>query len=426
LTTIVPWTNVTQISIAFSEPVTLGQASLTLYNSANAAISSSNYSYDSSTFVATWQFSTALAANKYVINLAANSVSDTAGTELDGAWTTGVSTFANGSGDGTPGGDFNFYFDVLPGDANNSGTVTNGDVLDSKLQVGAVANAGNYRDDVNGAPNITNSDVLLEKLQVGSNINSFPTPQLPPQTEVADAITDDQPSVATFDAGTRTGEVVIVAAPAAYIVPVLLPAASLPPASQPAAEVIAAPAVSDTVPSMDTSVASTPMLQPSQAPVTSVLTIGPSVASNSAVVSPAGSGVADPAAVTDVVFGASPGAATASASGSQATALELALNSLDPDLLPVLSLSVPIADEHFTAPTNTAPTNTGPTSTGLAGTSATAASLLARDAIFSLDFEAADSSWTSDKPKAGRRMLSHQAATRPLWFDRAISQNAGR
>ncbi|HEX3658961.1 MAG TPA: autotransporter-associated beta strand repeat-containing protein [Pirellulales bacterium] len=431
LTTIVPWTNVTQISIAFSEPVTLGQASLTLYNSANAAISSSNYSYDSSTFVATWQFSTALAANKYVINLAANSVSDTAGTELDGAWTTGVSTFANGSGDGTPGGDFNFYFDVLPGDANNSGTVTNGDVLDSKLQVGAVANAGNYRDDVNGAPNITNSDVLLEKLQVGSNINSFPTPQLPPQTEVADAITDDQPSVATFDAGTRTGEVVIVAAPAAYIVPVLLPAASLPPASQPAAEVIAAPGVSDTVPSMDTSVASTPILQPSQAPVTSVLTIGPSVASNSAVVSPAGSGVADPAAVTDVVFGASPGAATASASGSQATALELALNSLDPDLLPVLSLSVPIADEHFTAPTNTAPTNTaptntGPTSTGLAGTSATAASLLARDAIFSLDFEAADSSWTSDKPKAGRRMLSHQAATRPLWFDRAISQNAGR
>jgi hypothetical protein len=182
---------------------------------------------------------------------------------------------------------------------------------------------------------------------------------------------------------------------------------------------------------MDTSAASTPMLQPSQAPVTSVLTIGPSVASNSAVVSPAGSGVADPAAVTDVVFGASPGAATASASGSQATALELALNSLDPDLLPVLSLSVPIADEHFTAPTNTAPTNTaptntGPTSTGLAGTSATTASLLARDAIFSLDFEAADSSWTSDKPKAGRRMLSHQAATRPLWFDRAISQNAGR
>jgi autotransporter-associated beta strand protein len=228
LTTIVPWTNVTQISIAFSEPVTLGQASLTLYNSANAAISSSNYSYNSSTFVATWQFSTPLAANKYVLNLAANSVSDTAGMALDGAWTTGVSTFGDGSGNGTPGGDFNFYFDVVPGDANNSGSVTNGDVLDSKLQVGAVANSSNYLDDVNGAANITNSDVLLEKLQVGSNINAFPTPQLPPQSAPAaapgDATPDDVPADdVTFDS---SGNSVVVIAPAAgFVLPTLVPAA---------------------------------------------------------------------------------------------------------------------------------------------------------------------------------------------------------
>jgi hypothetical protein len=267
--------------------------------------------------------------------------------------------------------------------------------------------------------------VLLEKLQVGSNINVFPTPQLPPQTELADAITDDQPSVATFDAGTGTGAVVIVAAPAAYIVPVLLPAASLPPVSQPAVETIAAPVASDTVPLMAASVASTPMLQPSQAPVTSVLTIGPSMASNSAVVTSTASGAADAGTVADVVFGTSRAADAAGASGSQAAALELALNSLDTDSLPALSLPVPIGDEHFTLPTSMGPRSTGPTSTGLAGTSATAASLLARDAIFSLDFEAADSSWTSDEPVAGRPMQSHKVATPPLLLDRAISRSAG-
>ncbi|HEX4144189.1 MAG TPA: choice-of-anchor tandem repeat GloVer-containing protein [Pirellulales bacterium] len=201
--TTIPWTNVTQISIAFSEFVNVSQGSLTLYNSANTIVPASGYSYNSTTNIATWQFSTALVANKYVINLAASSVSDANGVKLDGAWTTGVSTFAARSGDGTPGGDFNFYFDVLPGDANASGTVTNGDVLDTKLQVGAVSNANNYQLDVNGAPNITNSDVLLEKLQVGSNINNFSTPSLPAQSAAAtlpddvltpDALTADVPT----------------------------------------------------------------------------------------------------------------------------------------------------------------------------------------------------------------------------------------
>jgi hypothetical protein len=185
LTNMLPWTNVTQISIAFNEAVNLSQSSLTLYNSANAAIASSSYSYNNAAFIATWQFSTPLSANKYVMNLAAGLVTDTNGSELDGQWTTSVSTFAAGSGNGAPGSDFNFYFNVLPGDANSSGTVTNGDVLDTKLQVGAMSNSNNYLLDVNATGNITNGDVLLEKLQVGSNINTFPAPQLPPQSAPA-------------------------------------------------------------------------------------------------------------------------------------------------------------------------------------------------------------------------------------------------
>ena len=44
---------------------------------------------------------------------------------LDGEWQDGVSTV---SGGGTPGGDFQFRFNVLPGDATNSGNVVAADV----------------------------------------------------------------------------------------------------------------------------------------------------------------------------------------------------------------------------------------------------------------------------------------------------------
>ncbi|HEX3658963.1 MAG TPA: hypothetical protein VHV55_24430 [Pirellulales bacterium] len=182
LATTVAWTNVNEISIAFSGSVNVASTALTLYNSSNLVVPISSFSYSTTTNIATWEFASSLAAGKYVMNLAATSVTDTQGTELAGQWTTGTSTFAAGSGDGVAGEDFDFYFNVLPGDARDAGAVTNSDVLSTKLDVGAVANASNYRYDVNGQANITNSDVLLEKLQVGSNINTFATPDLPPES----------------------------------------------------------------------------------------------------------------------------------------------------------------------------------------------------------------------------------------------------
>jgi hypothetical protein len=218
------------ISIAFSEPVNLTQSSLTLYNSLGSVVPTSGFSYNSSAMIATWQFSSPLAANKYVMNLAANSVSDTLGIPLDGEWATSVSTFAAGSGDGTPGGDFNFYFDVLPGDANSTGTVTNGDVLITKLQVGAPSTSTNYRLDVNGSDTITNGDVLLEKLQIGSNINSFSSPQLPPASEPAaapDSATSNPAAAAAVSDAWPFGNPIVIASPAAgFAVPNMAPPAN--------------------------------------------------------------------------------------------------------------------------------------------------------------------------------------------------------
>ena len=191
MVTTLPWSNVNQISIAFSEPVNVSASSLTLYNSSNTAISATYVGYNATTNIATWQFATTLVAGEYLINIAGDTVSDLDGTELDGAWTTSVSTFAGGSGDGTPGGDFNFYFDVLPGDALTKDAVNNAAVLAAKLQAGSPTTTTNYRLDITGqGSTIPNSVVLFEKLASGTNTGTFQAPNLPPQS-APDVSTDN-------------------------------------------------------------------------------------------------------------------------------------------------------------------------------------------------------------------------------------------
>ena len=60
------------------------------------------------------------AKDKLRINLSGQ-LADLAGNALDGEWTDSVSGPA--SGNGSPGGDFRFRFNVLPGDWNQSGQV---------------------------------------------------------------------------------------------------------------------------------------------------------------------------------------------------------------------------------------------------------------------------------------------------------------
>jgi methionine-rich copper-binding protein CopC len=274
--TTIPWTNINQISIAFSEFVNVSQSSLTLYNSANTTVPISGFSYNGTANIATWQFATPLVAGKYVMNLAGTSVTDSNNTELDGAWTTGVSTFAAGSGDGSPGSDFNFYFDVLPGDANSSGTVTNGDVLITKLQVGAVSNSSNYLDDVNASGNITNGDVLLEKLQVGSNINTFASPQLPPQSAPAAA-----PATVNSD-DSSGGSVVMISPAAGFIVPTLVPVAIVPSADDDGPSVaISSSGDGSTADDPDANSAA-PIPQPAPAALVLSMTISPALSAPTA------------------------------------------------------------------------------------------------------------------------------------------------
>lgn len=126
--TALPWINIDQISIRFSEDVgaSLGQDDLSLFG-VDSTYAISGFAYDPLTYTATWTLGSAIGADKLLAAVAAAAVTDQAGNELDGEWTTGDT---GNSGDGTPGGDFEFRFNVLPGDANRNGVAN---ALDSNI-----------------------------------------------------------------------------------------------------------------------------------------------------------------------------------------------------------------------------------------------------------------------------------------------------
>ncbi|MEX0585956.1 MAG: DNRLRE domain-containing protein, partial [Pirellulales bacterium] len=110
-----PWSGIDQISVTFSDAVSVSEQHLSLHGVNDPEYSISGFSYDSPTRTATWTLAAPLAADKLALRLAG--VTTPGGTPLDGD--------ANGaypSGDGTPGGDFALRFNVLVGDVNASGT----------------------------------------------------------------------------------------------------------------------------------------------------------------------------------------------------------------------------------------------------------------------------------------------------------------
>ena len=130
----IPWVNVNIISVVFSQAVTINTsaAGLALVGSADLAaapaLSSATFSYNSTTHTATWTFRTYFALDKYMLCIPSAAVTNSAGIALDGEWTNGGSGASNyPSGNGTAGGNFDFRFNVLPCDVNQSGTVTTAD-----------------------------------------------------------------------------------------------------------------------------------------------------------------------------------------------------------------------------------------------------------------------------------------------------------
>jgi len=128
-----PWSNLDQVSIVFSEPVNVTMADLHIYG-----VNVPSYSFAAHGYIlpntAVWRFRTPIGADKLLIDLS-DSVTDAAGSALDGEWTDTVSSYP--SGDGSAGGNFRFLLNVLPGDADNSGSVDHFDYLTCKSGCGS-------------------------------------------------------------------------------------------------------------------------------------------------------------------------------------------------------------------------------------------------------------------------------------------------
>jgi hypothetical protein len=149
-----PWTNVNQISVAFSEDVTVVQSDLALAGVATPVydISGGTFFYDSSTHVATWTLPTVLRPDRLMLELnsdGANSIKNTSGKALDGDWNNPTTTLDSGtsifpSGNSVAGGNFYFDFNVLPGDVNQDGIVQASDGLAVRRCLGTIPGLAGY------------------------------------------------------------------------------------------------------------------------------------------------------------------------------------------------------------------------------------------------------------------------------------------
>jgi uncharacterized repeat protein (TIGR01451 family) len=118
-----PWNKLDRVSIRFSENVSVSYDSLSVFgvNTANYALAPPRgFSYDATTFTATWGFAAPIGTDaiRLVLNGSSTGVRSVAdGQLLDGEWTDGTSTL--NSGNGVAGGNFSFRVNV--GDFQRAG-----------------------------------------------------------------------------------------------------------------------------------------------------------------------------------------------------------------------------------------------------------------------------------------------------------------
>nr|WP_161501232.1 Ig-like domain-containing protein [Rhodopirellula sp. SM50] len=118
---VLPWKNLNQFKFKFSEHVNVQFDDLRIQgvNSGLAIVpKAEDLHYDGNTFIATWTLPSELGKDKFAIRLS-DRITNGIGTSLDGDFLGAYPT-----GNASPGGDFVYTFDVVPGDGDRNG-VTN-------------------------------------------------------------------------------------------------------------------------------------------------------------------------------------------------------------------------------------------------------------------------------------------------------------
>jgi hypothetical protein len=196
------WSNLDTLRIAFSKDVTITASTALTLLGANAEPAIAMFTYDSTHFVATWTFTSALGLNANLIDLDNTQVKDAAGATLDGSWTDQSTTFADqggtGSGNGAPGSDFDFGFYTLPGDVQNKGTVLSGSAIHVRNALGTSIGDPlyTYRDDVKGLGQILSAAFITVRNDLGTSTDMLFPPSPPPSHAVSGSPgSEDAPSL---------------------------------------------------------------------------------------------------------------------------------------------------------------------------------------------------------------------------------------
>ena len=163
-----PWNNLDTLVISFSKDVSVVEGDLVLYDVNAAPYAIDSFVYTPSTFTATWTLAVPIGADKLLIDLSDSVYSG--GVALDGEWTDETSTFP--SGDGAAGGDFQFRFNVLPGDTDRSGLteLADGGGIRDRLFVRAGAPSYSAVHDLNGSGGIDFVDWLIVRANQGTSL----------------------------------------------------------------------------------------------------------------------------------------------------------------------------------------------------------------------------------------------------------------
>ncbi len=162
-----PWNNVNQLQIQFSEDVSNVSATTIDLRDSNGPVPFT-VSYDAVTHIATIDIGTSLAFHKLRLSIS-ESVTDQVGVALDG------------DSDNQVGGLFNFRFDILAGDSDGNGRVNGSDLAQFSAafnsQVGQAA--FDTRANWNGDNRVNGNDLSVFSMNFNRNLDSLAEPGAP-------------------------------------------------------------------------------------------------------------------------------------------------------------------------------------------------------------------------------------------------------
>jgi hypothetical protein len=178
-----PWTNINQIKIVFSEDVTTAGGVAALSDLlALGGVSIPNYaisgfSYNSAKHMGVWTLAAPLTADKLTLSLS-DQITDLAGNNLDGEWTDKQTT---PSGNASAGGIFTAHLNVLAGDVDRSNFVLGTDTTLVLNKEGLNTHSVGYNAfyDVNADGFILGTDVTLVYNRQGGKLPAGTPPTTP-------------------------------------------------------------------------------------------------------------------------------------------------------------------------------------------------------------------------------------------------------